>query len=192
MARLGGTAATSATGDPRGQGSPCPTAYTPGGCQWGSELDTPRTGEAKPRAISPSIPLPGGPVRPTPPRGLARVALGLPTSPMGTAFMEGRQEGKMVVLAAELSGLCGKILARLDQVKYATGKLPSGILPCPTQPGSRRQLGLYPCSRTGAWTLRAWPGPSSSPPWGAQSIYSAQLTLNKTLSRDILFSSPLP
>lgn len=30
------------------------------------------------------------------------------------------------------------------------------------------------------------------PTMGAQSIYSAQLTLNKTLSRDILLSSPLP
>lgn len=30
------------------------------------------------------------------------------------------------------------------------------------------------------------------PTMGAQSIYSVQLTLNKTLSRDILLSSPLP
>lgn len=84
MAGLGGTAATPATGDPRGQGSPCPTAYTPGGCQWGSELDKSRTGEAKPRAISPFIPLPRGPPSEAmPPHGLAIVALGLPTSPMG-------------------------------------------------------------------------------------------------------------
>lgn len=88
MARLGGTAATPATGDPRCQGSPCPTACAPGGCQWGSELDKSITGEAKARAISPSIPLPRGlprglPSEATPPRGLARVALGLPTSPMG-------------------------------------------------------------------------------------------------------------
>lgn len=84
-----------------------------------------------------------------PPRGLASVALGLPTSPMGTAFMEGRPEGKMVVLAAELSGPCGKILARLDQGKSATGKLPSGILPCPTQLSSRRQLGFSPAPGLG-------------------------------------------
>lgn len=101
-----------------------------------------------------------------PPRGLASVALGLPTSPMGTAFMEGRPEGKMVVLAAELSGPCGKILARLDQGKSSTGKLPSGILPCPTQLGSRRQLGFSPCSWLGPWTLSTWLGL----PWSGQGL----------------------
>lgn len=76
--------ATPATGDPRCQGSPCPTAYAPGGCQWGSELDKSRPGEGNARAISPSIPLPRGlPREAMPPRGLARGALGLPASPMG-------------------------------------------------------------------------------------------------------------
>lgn len=56
----------------------------------------------------------------------------------------------MAVLAAELSGLCGKILARLDQGKYTTRKLPSGILPCPTQLGSRLQLDSSSCSWPGA------------------------------------------
>lgn len=101
----------------------------------------------------------------------------------------------MVVLAAELSGPCGKILARLDQGKSATGKLPSGILPYPTQLGSRRQLGFSPCSWLGPWTLSTWLGLARSfliPTMGAQSIYSAQLTFNKTLSRDIFLSSPLP
>lgn len=73
----------------------------------------------------------------------------------------------MVVLAAELSGLCGKILARLDQGKYATGKLPSGILPCPNTVGLSSLLlawGMDPRHLT--WPASAWSGPSSSPPWG--------------------------
>jgi hypothetical protein len=192
MARLGGTAATPATGDPRGQGSPRPTAYAPGGCQWGSELDTPRTGDAKPRAISPSIPLPRGPVRPTPPRGLAGVALGLPTSPVGTAFTEGetrRQDGS----------LGSRTLRPLwqDSGKTRPGQVcnwEAAIRDPPLPYTARLQAAARPLPLLPAWGMdtqrlaRAF----LIPTMGAQSIYSAQLTPNKTLSRDILLSSPWP
>lgn len=98
----------------------------------------------------------------------------------------------MVVLAAEPSGLCGKILARLDQGECATGKLLSGTLPCPTQLGSRHQLGLLPLLLAWGMDTQHLDRAFLIPTLGAQSIYSAQLTLNKTLSRDILLSSPLP
>lgn len=153
MARFGGAAAATATGDPRGQGCPPSSAYTPGGCQWGSELDKSRRGEANPRAISPSIPSAQGPseahASPWPCQSGSRT----PCQPHGNSFHGGgRQECKLIVLAAELSGLCGKILARLDQGKCATGKLPSGILPCPIQ------LGSHLCSWPGTWAFSTWPG----------------------------------
>jgi hypothetical protein len=59
MARLGGAAVTPATGDPRGQGGPPLTAYTAGGCQWGSELEPPEGEKQSPEpSVPPSLLLP--------------------------------------------------------------------------------------------------------------------------------------
>lgn len=100
--------------------------------------------------------------------------------------MEGKQECKLVVLAAELSGLCGKILARYRPGQVCNWEAAIRDPPLPYT------AGLPPLLL--AWDMgtqhlaRAFLIPTV----GARSIYSAQLTLNKTLSRDILLSSPLP
>lgn len=172
MARLGGTAATPATGDTRGQGGPCPTAYAPGGCQWGSELDKSRTGEAKPRAVSPSIPLPRGlpseaHASPWPCQSGSRT----PYQPHGTAFVEGetRQDGSLGSRTLrplwQDSGKtrpgqeCDWEAAIRDPLPYtARLQAAAGLLPMLLAWGMDTQHLAWPAS--------AWPGPFSSPPWG--------------------------
>lgn len=173
MARLGGTAVTPATGDPRGQGSPCPKTYAPGGCQWGSELDKSRTGEARPRAISPSIPSAQGPreahASPWPCQRGSRT----PYQPHGNSFHGGetrRQDGS----------LGSRTLRPLwqDSGKTRPGQVCDweaaiGDPPLPYTARLQAAAGLLPLllawamdTQHLAWPALVWPGPSSSPPWG--------------------------
>lgn len=154
MARVGGAAATPATGDPGGQGGPPPTAYTPGGCQWGSELESPQKGRSKPRAelsAPPSLLLPRGPERHTPTPGLARVGSedSLP-SPVWAAFTGGqRTDGG---LGSRTLGPSWQDLTRAS----LTGKLPSGTFPCSATQGFRLQ-GMPPCPQPRTRALGASP-----------------------------------
>lgn len=66
--------------------------------------------ELNPELSAPPSPLlPRGPERHTPTPGLARVGLeGTLFGPLWAAFTVGRGGEEMVVLATELSGLCGR------------------------------------------------------------------------------------
>lgn len=73
----------------------------------------------------------------------------------------------MVVLAAELSGLCGKILTGVDQGKYGTGEAALREPPLPYTAGLLPLLLAWGMDTQHlAWPASGWPGPSSSPPWG--------------------------
>lgn len=182
MARFGGAAATTATGDPRGQGSPPSSAYTPGGCQWGSELDKSRRGESNPRATSPSIPSAQGPseahASPWPCQSGSRT----PCQPHGNSFHGGETRMQVDSLGSRTlrplwqdSGktrpgqVCNWEAAIRDPPLPDTAGLPSLLL---------------------AWPASAWPGPSSFPPWG----HGLFILPSSPSTRHCpgTFSSPLP
>lgn len=130
-------------------------------------------------------------MRPTPPRGLARVVLGLPASPMGTAFMVGgtrTQDGSLGSRTLrplwQDSGKtrpgqpCDWEAAIRDPPLPCTAGLPS--LPLSWGMGTQHL----------AWPASAWPGPSSSPPRG----HSLFILPSSPSTRHCpgTFSSPVP
>lgn len=196
MARPGGATATPVTGDPRGQRGTPPTAYTPGGHQWGSELEIPERGGAKSRAISPSVPSPTQGPRETHtyPWACQSGLGGLPAWPSVGSFHCGeRRRGD--------GGPGNRTLRPLWQDLTRAGltrKLPLGTAPAPRSwaPDCRRVPTLLLPRARG---LSPSPAPSRAStrsfltlPWDPWSIYSPQLTPS-TYPWGILFpSSPSP
>nr|XP_060463143.1 serine/threonine-protein phosphatase 2A 56 kDa regulatory subunit beta isoform isoform X3 [Panthera onca] len=126
-------------------------------------------------SVPPSPLLPRGPERHTPTPGLARAGLeGSLPGPAWAAFAMGRG-GEMVVLATELSGLCGRTrpgschqglhLPRKAGLQTA-GRFPPRLLP--------RARALSPLPALPRASTRSF----LTPPWDPWSIYSPQLTPN--------------
>lgn len=118
-----------------------------------------------------------------PPRGLARVVLGLPASPMGTAFMGGGETRMQV------DSLGSRTLRPLWQ---DSGKTRPGQV-CNWEAAIRDPPLPYTAGLPSlllAWPASAWPGPSSFPPWGHGLFILPSSPSTKHCPGT--FSSPLP